>query len=174
MKKLSFVLLLASAIAVPASAQTKISGKQTCPKPDVQQSADVTDMPGHALILQKGTCTWDTPVQMAGLKSVSSVDVSTAEAWGPNVTQHGYSTSTMDNGDTFTAKYSGTMKIGKDGAATFSGSWTFIAGTGKLKGLKGGGTYGGTGTADGAGTIAVKGDYTIVKAAASPTMKPAQ
>ena len=43
MKKMGLVLLAACTIAVPASAQMKIKGTETCPKPDTMQSVDVTD-----------------------------------------------------------------------------------------------------------------------------------
>jgi hypothetical protein len=176
MRKLILLLLMSCAVAVPASAQMKLSGKEACPKPDVQQSVDVTDMPGHALMIQHGNCTWPTPFELAGLKPVSSVDVNTDEAWGGKVTEHGYDVGTMDNGDTYTAKYSGTITMAQDGTSTFHGSWTFVGGTGKLKGLSGGGTYGGTGAADGSVVSDVKGTYSVSKAPMkpmAPAMKPA-
>ena len=148
MRKLSLLLLVACAIALPASAQIKVRGKETCAKPDSMQSVDAGDKPGHSLMIQKGTCTWSTPFEIAGLKAVSSVDVSTGEAWGPNVTQHGYDTATMDNGDTISA-------------------------TGKLKGISGSGSYGGTGAADGSGTSDVKGEMTLGMHPMSTAAKPA-
>jgi hypothetical protein len=173
MRKLSLLLLVACAIAVPASAQMKVRGKETCAKPDSMQSVDAGDKPGHSLMIQKGTCTWSTPFEIAGLKAVSSVDVSTGEAWGPNVTQHGYDTATMDNGDTITSKYSGTMKVASDGTATFNGTWSVVSATGKLKGISGSGSYGGTGAADGSGTSDVKGEMTLGMHPMSTAAKPA-
>jgi len=41
------------------------------------------------------------------------------------------------------------------------GTWSFTGGTGKLKGLKGKGTYKGTGNADGSMTYEVEGDYEL-------------
>jgi hypothetical protein len=168
MKRLSFVLLAACAVAVPASAQMKIKGTETCPKPDTMQSVDVTDMPGHTLMVQKGSCTWSMPITLAGLKSVTSVNTSTTEGKGMNITEHGYDVGTMDNGDTYTAKYSGMILAAKDGTTTYKGTWVFVGGTGKLKGLKGGGTYKGSGAADGSGSVDVVGSYSVVK----PMMKP--
>jgi hypothetical protein len=168
MKKLGLVLLMACAIALPATAQTKISGKQTCAKPDPMQSIDVGDKPGHSVMIQKAACKWDTGLEIEGTKSTESTDVSTAEVWGTTATQHGYNMGTMDNGDKFTVKWTGTMKVAKDGTAAFDGKWTFISGTGKLMGIKGSGTYKGTGSADGSGTVDVEGDYTIAMAAMKP------
>lgn len=165
MKKFGLVLLMACAIALPASAQTKISGKQTCAKPDTQ-SVEVGDAAGHVMMVQKASCKWDTGIEIEGTKATTSMDVASAEVWGMNATAHGYNMGTMDNGDKFTVKYSGSMKMAKDGTATFEGKWSFAGGTGKLKGIKGGGTYKGSGTADGAGTVDVEGDYTIAPAMA--------
>jgi hypothetical protein len=168
MKKFGFILLIACAITLPASAQTKISGKQTCAKPD-SQSIDVGDKAGHSLMIQKAACKWDTPLEIEGTKSSDSGDVASSEVWGTSAMQHGYNMGTMDNGDKFTVKYSGTMKIAKDGTAAFDGKWDFVSGTGKLKGIKGGGTYKGTGLADGSATVDVEGNYTIAPAAMKPT-----
>jgi hypothetical protein len=172
MRKMGLVLLAACAIAVPASAQMKIKGTEACPKPDTMQSVDVTDAPGHALMVQKGPCTWSMPITLAGLKAVTSVNTSTSEAMGMNITDHGYDVGTMDNGDTYTAKYSGTITAAADGTATYRGSWVFTMGTGKLKGLKGGGTYTGSSAADGSGSADIVGTYSIVKPAMKPMMKP--
>ena len=165
MKKLGLGLLMACAMALPATAQTKISGKQTCAKPDPMQSIEVGDKPGHSLMIQKAACKWDTALEIEGTKSTESVDVASSEVWGTTATQHGYNMGTMDNGDKFSVRYMGTMKVAKDGTAAFDGKWTFLSGTGKLKGIKGGGTYKGTGLADGSGTVDVEGDYTIATAA---------
>jgi hypothetical protein len=161
MRKASLLVLIAFAVALPAGAQTKISGKQTCAKPDPSYSVDVGDAAGHAAMLQKAACTWDTPLEIAGAKTKDSTDVATSEAWGMKISQHGYNIATMDSGDKFTVRYTGTATATKDGKATYEGKWTFVSGTGKLKGIKGSGTYKGSGTADGAGTVDVEGEYTL-------------
>ena len=113
------------------------------------------------------------PITLAGEKAVTSVNTSTSEAMGMNITDHGYDVGTMDNGDTYTAKYSGTITAAADGSATYHGSWVFTKGTGKLKGLKGGGTYKGSNAADGSGSADIVGTYSIVKTAMKPAAKPA-
>jgi hypothetical protein len=174
MKRLSFVLLAFCAAALPASAQMKIKGVETCPKPDTMQSVDVTDAPGHALMVEKGSCTWSTPIMLKGLKAVTSVNTSMAEAANMmRITEHGYDVGTMDNGDTYTAKYSGTILAAKDGSATYKGTWVFTMGTGKLKGLTGGGTYSGSAAADGSSTANIMGSYSVVKHSMKPMATPA-
>jgi hypothetical protein len=105
---------------------------------------------------------------IAGLKTASAVNIETDEAKGANVTASGYGMATMDNGDTFYVKYSGTAKMNQDGSSTFHGTWTFSKGTGKLAGISGSGTYGGTGAADGTSSVDVHGSYTAGKPAATP------
>jgi hypothetical protein len=170
MRNLGLILLAALVLALPATAQTKITGKANCAKADTQQSVDVGDVAGHSISVVKNSCKWDTPLEIAGLKSGDAVDVSTIEAWGPKFAQHGYNTSTMDNGDKMTVRYSGTATAAKDGTLTMEGKWTFLKGTGKLKGIKGSGTYKGTGATDGSGIVDVEGEYTLpeAKTAAKP------
>jgi hypothetical protein len=148
-------------LALSAGAQMKMSGKLSCGKPDVNSSAEVGDVAGHMVMLQKVTCTWPTPFTIAGSNAVSAVDVGTAEARGGVATQHGYSTSTMDNGDKTTVAYTGNMHLNSDGSGTFNGTWKFISGTGKLQGIKGSGLYKGAAAADGTGAADIQGHYTI-------------
>jgi hypothetical protein len=52
----------------------------------------------------------------------------------------------------------------KDGATqTDSGKWSYTAGSGKLKGIKGGGTYKGKGNPDGSVTYEIDGQYHLGK-----------
>ena len=60
---------------------------------------------------------------------------------GNEASDHGYYVGTMSNGDKFTVKFAGTGHS-KDGKpVSGEGNWSFVDGTGKLKGLKGSGTY---------------------------------
>jgi hypothetical protein len=43
------------------------------------------------------------------------------------------------------------------------GTWSFAGGTGKLKGIKGKGTYKGKGAPDGSATYEVEGEYEMPK-----------
>ena len=161
------VSVMVFALAASAGAQTKVSGKLNCAKPDVNSSAEPGDAPGHMVMLTKAACTWPTPLDIAGVKTKSAVDVGTADVHGSTGNQRGYSTSTMDNGDKASVSYQGTMKMNKDGSGTFSGTWKWTGGTGKFKGMKGSGTYKGTAAADGSGMADIEGDYMM------PEPKPA-
>lgn len=94
-----------------------------------------------------------------GIKSKDAVDLATSEMRGMNIT---------DNGDTFTDHFTGHVSAAKDGTATFKGTWRFVSGTGKLKGIRGHGRYSGTGNADGSGAVTTEGAYTLVPAPGTP------
>jgi hypothetical protein len=169
MQKTGVVLLAALAFALPVSAQTKATGKVHCAKADPDYSIEVGDKPGHLVTARKAACTWSDQ-QIAGIATKSGVDVTTGEVNGATVRDSGYHTATMENGDKYTVRFTGTATMGKDNSGTIEGKWSFVSGTGKLKGIKGGGTYKGTGNADGSGDVTVDGDYTL-PAATTPAAK---
>jgi hypothetical protein len=168
MRKLVTLLLFAFVSVLPAAAQTKIEGQITCAKAEINYSADVGDTAGHALLLQKASCQWSKPLRIAGLSTGASTDTSTLDARGSSMQQRGYNVSTMSNGDKFAVRYQGVVRAKQDGSAAYSGTWTFASGTGKLRGIRGGGTYRGIGAADGSGVIDVVGQYTLPSAKAAP------
>jgi hypothetical protein len=151
-------LLLVSA----AGAQTKITGKANCAKPEVVGTADAGDKAGHTLTIQKAACTWSAGLEMAGAKAKDGADVEVVETWATKSTTNGTHVSNMDNGDKFFVSFHDTTPL-KDGmpAGPIHGTWSFTGGTGKLKGLTGKGTYTVTPNADGSGAVDVEGDYTI-------------
>ena len=51
----------------------------------------------------------------------------------------------------------------KDGVPQEEGTWNFTGGIGKLKGIKGKGTYKGKGASDGTVTYEVEGEYELPK-----------
>jgi hypothetical protein len=151
MRKLCQLPLLAVAACLcsaGALAQTKTSGSNTCGKPDTAQQVPVGDRPGHALGVEQMKCTWPKPFEVNGDKAKESVATETMEATGNNVRMSGTHVVTMESGDKAFIGYkgSGTTKDSKpvDG----KGTWWFSGGTGKLKGLKGKGTYSCTASGD--------------------------
>lgn len=161
MKNSVIVVLTAFLAVVMANAQTKITGKALCSKPETNYSIDVGDSTGHTLMLQKATCKWTMPIEIEGMHSQDGIDVTSADSMGSTISERGYHVATMDSGDKFFVRYQGTIKANKEGTAAFEGKWTFVNGTGRLKGIKGGGTYKGTGSADGSGNIEVEGEYSV-------------
>ncbi len=175
MRKAAVIFVMVLALALTASAQTKISGKQNCAKADPNYTIETGHKPGHVLTLHKALCTWTTPLEIGGGTTKDGVDVGTTEMSGETGRENGYHTSTMANGDKFYVHYWGTLKVSKDGSAAFAGKWSFVSGTGAVKGIKGGGTYKGKGKADLSGEVDVEGSYTLPAAKpAAPAKAPAK
>jgi hypothetical protein len=148
--------------AVAASAQTKISGTAQCGKPDPQHMIPVGDRPDHSLGVAQVKCTWTKPMEIAGDKSKDGVSTGTDDISGNTGRAHGFHVSTMDSGDKFFVWYQGTETM-KDGAlVSHKGNWGFTGGSGKLKGIKGKGTFTCTASGDGS-SCEVEGDYELAK-----------
>ena len=64
------VFMLASAVG----AQTKFTGTVHCAKPDPNYSIEVGDHPGHALTLEKDSCTWGADTLINGLKITTDLE----------------------------------------------------------------------------------------------------
>ena len=145
--KTVLVFLGAVALAASATAETKISGTTVC-KGDPTTPVAVGDQPGHAFMVSKAQCTW-SKLEIAGSPAKDGVSVSTGETRGDVTTEHGYHTGTMASGDKWTCSFQGktTSKDGKP--VSDAGTWSFTEGTGKLKGIKGKGTFKGAPNADG-------------------------
>jgi hypothetical protein len=159
-------------LAGAAAAQTKVTGHQDCAKPDVAGTIDAGDKTGHTLTLQKFNCTWSTGMEMAGLKSKDGGSAELVEAWSNRTTTTGTYVGNMDNGDKFFCSFhdSASVKDGKP-AIPIKGTWSYSGGTGKLKGIKGKGTYTVTLKDDGSSSVDVEGDYDIPAAAPAKTPK---
>ena len=151
---------LVCALAEATSAQTKTSGTINCAKADPAYSIEVGDHTGHALGLSKNACTWTKPMEIEGSQSKDGYDVGSADANGTKSRISGYHVSNMSNGDKIFVRFSGT----EDGKSESSaGTWSYTGGTGKLKGIKGKGTYEGKANADGTMTYEVEGEYELPK-----------
>ena len=160
MRKVILVPALLCGIAVTAGAQTKITGKLTCDKPSVREGGgDGAQM----ISFQRANCNWTTPFMIAGSKPGRTQDVSIGDIGGSTGKVHGYSTSVMDNGDSTVVRYEGTMQLKKDGSGTDKGTWRYVRGTGKFKGISGSGTFKGAGAADGSAWADVTGHYSLGK-----------
>lgn len=163
--KLKAVAVFFIALALPALAlaQTKISGTVKCGKPDQQQKIDVGDKPNHAFAISQGKCTWTKPMTIAEIQTHDDVATSSDEITSTSVRAHGYVLGTMSNSDKFTVRTHATDAVKDGNVQGTTGTWTFASGTGKLKGIKGGGTFKGKPDAEGNMIIEVEGEYTLPK-----------
>lgn len=118
----------------------KIEGKVRCDKPAPAYSIEVPDRPGHALTIDKRKCTWTEPMTVMGAKTKDGVAVSFSEKSEGMLHVNGFETDTLDNGEKLTWKTMGQV-VAEKGPATATGRWSFMRGTGKFRGIKGGGSY---------------------------------
>ncbi len=172
------VLVLALALAIPAvnSAQdkpenksqpnppdipqNKISGTLQCGKPEAQHAIEVGDRPGHSLALGQSKCTWTKPLEIAGIQSKGGLSTVFSEVIGNTSRILGYHVTTMANSDNLFVRYQGMANL-KDGVAQGEeGRWSFGSGNGKLKGLRGQGTYKCVPSGDGV-TCEIEGGYEL-------------
>ena len=165
------VSLLLTACAGVALAQTKISGVGNCGKPDDPKAVEVGDRAGHVLVVMQVSCTWTTAMDMAGLKSTTYKVAATSDSSGGTSQSRGYVVTTMDNGDKAYIRFQGTGTSKEGGAHSGEGTWSYTGGTGKLKGLKGKGTYKSSGATADATEDQVEGEYTLPEAGAAAKKK---
>jgi hypothetical protein len=136
----------------------KLGGKVRCDKPETEHEIEVPDRPGHALLLQKRKCVWTEPMEIMGAKTKDGVAVSFAEKMEGALHVHGFEVDTLDNGEKVTMHANGEI-AGEKGPATAKSRWNYMRGTGKFKGIRGGGTYEGKLDADDVLTLEFEGVY---------------
>ena len=96
------VLVAIFLAASAAAGQTKISGSVHCGggTGGESHSIEVGDHPGHAYSIDKKTCTYTTPLEIAGVKvKADYTGVSFTELDTKIVRYHGSDVTTMENGD---------------------------------------------------------------------------
>jgi hypothetical protein len=170
--RLCFVLFLIS-FSIPLAAQekeqrkgesgptgnlVKVEGTVHCAAPDPAYSIEVPDRSGHALMIAQRKCTWTKPLVILDAKTKVGEAVSFTERMEGSLHMHGYEVDTLDNGEKLTMRNM-TQILAEKGPASFRGHWSFMRGTGKFKGIKGGGTYEGKLEQDGGLTLDLEGSY---------------
>jgi hypothetical protein len=150
--------------AAAAVAQTKFTATVTCAKPDPQHVLAVGDRPEHNLTVFQQKCVWTRPIEIGADKYKDGVSTSTAEISHGKMHARGFHVATLQSGDTATAWIQQSQTLLKDGGfADSKGTWGYTSGTGKLKGIKGKGTFSCTPAADGGASCEVEGDYELPK-----------
>lgn len=155
--------LMVLLLATLAPAQTKISGTSNCGKPEQQQKIDIGDQAGHAFSITQSKCAWTKPMEMAGIQTKEDVVTGFAEMNGASAKTHGFVVGTMSNNDQFHVRFTGTDTYKDGNVATSQGTFSFVGGTGKLKGIKGKGTFKGKPDPDGSVVYSIEGDYEVPK-----------
>jgi hypothetical protein len=140
------------------SSLVDIKGTLRCDKPAPSYSLDVPDREGHSLIIEQRNCSWTEPMVILGTKTKGGVWVGFMERMEGRLHPHSFETDTLDGGEKITMQTTGQVAADK-GPTTAKGRFNFMRGTGKFKGIKGGGTYEGNVDADDVLTIKLEGVY---------------
>jgi len=136
----------------------KIAGSVRCEKANPYHALEVPDRPGHALIIEQRKCTWAEPLEILGGKTKEGIWVAFLERMEGNLHPHSYEIDTLDDGEKITMQTMGHVEAEK-GPTITKGRFSFTRGTGKYKGIKGGGTYEGKLDADDVLTLELDGVY---------------
>ena len=163
------LLLSVSALTLTlgAFAQTKISGSIDCDKSDPVHAIPIPDREGYAYVISQEKCTWTKALTVEGLDAKTFVHTFFNEVMGAATRTTSTGVTTYSNGDKGFTRATGTVDAK---AMTISGKWTMFGGTGKVRGVKGGGgfTCKMKGAAPGSGmTCDVEGEYTLPAAPAA-------
>jgi hypothetical protein len=162
--KMTRYLLLFScvlALASSAVAQTKISRSIDCDKADPMHVIQIPDREGFSYMIGQYKCTLTKPMTIEGLEAKDYVSTNFGEVMGTSVRTTSTGVTHFINGDKLYGRSTGTID---QKALTSSGKWTYTSGTGKLRGIKGSGTYTckSKGSESGAGyTCESEGEYTL-------------
>jgi hypothetical protein len=109
-------------------------------------------------MISKRKCNWTEPMVIMGAKTKDGAAVSFTEKMEGTLHVHGFEVDTLDNGEKLTWQSMGQV-LAEKGTATAKGRWSLMRGTGKFKGIKGGGTYEGKLEADDVLTLDLEGVY---------------
>jgi len=161
--KTILLFLLALTLATTAWAQTKISGTLQCGKSDPSYAIPVGDRPGHVFAIRQTKCIWTTAPEIAGTQAKEHEYTLFVEVSGARGRYRSAAVGTMASGDKYYTSTQGTTTVKEGVTQTTEGAWSYTGGTGKLKGIKGKGTYKGKADADGTMTIEMEGEYQLPK-----------
>ncbi len=154
--------LVVLALATVAPGQTKFSSTALCGKPEPQYAIQVGDQPHHSFVIGQAKCPYTKSGEIAGIQPKEFVATTFTEITGSRATTRGFVDGTMANGDKFQVRSRGTAAGHEGGIETVAGTWRFVSGTGKLKGIRGKGTYSGKSGPEGV-TYEIEGDYELPK-----------
>jgi hypothetical protein len=143
-----------------APAQTEFSGAQKCDVSKPQYAIPVADQPKHLMSLAKDKCTW-TKGEIAGVALKEEEDVIVSDLSGGTSHDKGYGVAVLANGDKLFVRFKGITMFKDTLPQTEQGKWKFTGGTGKLKGIKGDGTFTGQFNPDGTSSFEIKGKYQL-------------
>jgi hypothetical protein len=162
--KTLLTFLVTLALSTAAWAQTKISGTMQCDKPDpVYTLTRETGRSDHAFTISKSKCTWPKATEIAGTQATASEITSFSDIRENRGWLRGVNMVTMASGDKAFSSSQGSATVKEGTIQSAEGTWNYNGGTGKLRGIRGKGTYKIKAAPDGTRTIEVEGEYQLPK-----------
>jgi hypothetical protein len=156
----SVTLAAAFLLAASAASQTHVSGTITCGTPQTQTPVEIGDRAGHTLTIAQFHCTWTRPIEIAGQQSGALVTTESMESMQNRFRERGYDVIEWSGGDKSVDSFIGHGLTNGQNFVSGAGRWRFTNGTGKLEGIKGGGTYSCKPSASGV-VCDIEADYTL-------------
>lgn len=126
-----------------AGAQTSFATTVVCgdDKSDVNHELPAGDRPDHKFGVQQFKCGYTKPMDIGGDKSKEGLVTGTFEDTGSKSHFRGMYVVTMESGDKIFAPYQGTATLKEGKSVESHGTFSYSGGTGKMKGIKGKGTF---------------------------------
>jgi len=162
MRRAACTLLIVMAFAASAVAQNRLSGSAKCAKPDKDYRIEVADQTGHVFNIIHVTCAY-TKGEIAGIPIREEVDTAFYDISEDVARGQIAGVMNMANGDKVYIRAQSTLTLKAGAHQADLGKWSFSGGTGKLKGLKGNGTYRANIAADGTATAEIEGEYEVAR-----------
>ncbi len=163
MKRTALVFLVWLALAASAAAQNKFSGTTKCGKPDKDYKIEVGDRPEHAFEILQLKCAYTKGGEIAGVQIKEEIDTGFYETNGGTARGPWSGYMILANGDKAYLRGEDTLVLKQGVPQTSAGHFDFNGGTGKLKGIKGKGSYKGVIAPDGTAILEVQGEYELAK-----------
>jgi hypothetical protein len=159
MRKLLLPLTGAAFLWSGIAAADHFTATCECGKPDSQLLLPAGDRPDHVLGVEALKCGWSKPLEIGGDKTKESVATEIVEVSGNKFhIRSGVHMLTMQSGDKVALPYQGSGTSRDNQESLSKGAFTFADGTGKLKGVKGKGTFSCKSAGEGV-SCQVEGDY---------------
>ena len=140
----------------------KTASSWTCAAASPMHAVPVGDAADHMYVVQQSKCT-ATKGEIGGVKEQEGTATEFVDVVGDKAKGHGTFVETLANGDkvhvTYTFEGTSKDKVFQMG----SNKWTFVDGTGMMKGAKGSGTCKAKGGPDGSIMFDCTGTYTLAK-----------
>lgn len=139
--RLGMIAIMIFSSAALALAQTRVAGTVECSGPEHIHVMHLSDHANHFFVLSQGKCHWTKPIDIDGEHTQTDQATVSKEVRGNHARVRGYVTETTAAGDKFSYRIVGRQVLDHGKTVSEHGRWTIVSGTGKLKGLRGKGTY---------------------------------